>query len=187
MRKNQFALGIVGALVLLAGAVWGLGWLQGEDPTLAELAKLRDEGFAQGGDMASRRDEFRKRMEGLSEDQRRAFFQQSMPMMMKMFERRVDEFLALSPQEQRKRIDERLDQHEASRGKGDGSARDGFPGGGGPGGGNAPGVEKFDQMRKQMLDVMTPEQRAKMGTYMKQYAERAEQRGMDPGIGGAFL
>jgi hypothetical protein len=181
MNKKRTALGAVGILLVLLASAWGLGWFDGEDPVVAELIKLRDEGMKQPpppAEAESRREEFRDRMEGLSEDQRRDFFEQSMPIMMKMFEKRMDEFFVLSPEEQQKKIDEQLDAFRDRQGA---DPQGGGPRGGPFGGGQAPNPEQFDQMRKRMLDVMSPSQRAKMGTYMKMFAQRAEERGLDPG------
>ena len=71
-------------------------------------------------------------MEGLTPDQRMAFMESSMavfvPLMAKQFEKNYDEFMAKSPEEQRREMDKRIDEMEARGGQGG----PGGPGRGGP-------------------------------------------------------
>jgi len=184
MNRN-YMLGGCAALMLLGVAAWGLGWFTdgkySGDPVVAELQKLRDERFAGQAQMSETdqqvvRTDFRERMQGLSDEQRQAFFESSAPFFMKMMEQQIDRFLAMPPEEQRKQMDQRLDEMQA---------RGGGPPGGGPGGDRSPA--QFDQMRKRMLDASSPQQRAKIERAMEVFQQRAKERGMNPGQGGGFF
>jgi hypothetical protein len=174
---------VVAAIALAAVAAWGLGWFRdgrySDDYAVAELQRLRDEGFAKQDQMNDEQrqaagEDFRRRMEGLTDEQRRAFFESSAPLMMQMFAQRVERFLAMSLEEQRLEMDRRIDEMQSR--------------GGPPGGGfqqNDP--QRFDQMRKQLLDWSTPEQRARFETAMTMFNQRLTERGMNPGPGGGFF
>jgi len=188
-----------GVLALLVGVMlwgWIFGWFNGkqysDDPVVAELEKLRDENVPKLAQLSeaerrSQRDAFGERMKGLSEEQRMAFFESSMPifvpMMAKQFEQRYDEFMAKSPEEQRKELDKRIDEMKVRGG----------PGGGGNGGRRGPpniDPKKAEQIRKKMLDWTTPEQRAKFENGINLMNGRLKERGMDPlppGPGGGFF
>jgi hypothetical protein len=186
MRKQLIIIGIC-ALVSVGIAAWRYGWFghskYSADPAVAELQKLRDDGFAKQNQMSdddqkAARDDFRDRMQKFTDQQRQAFFQSSAPMMMKMFEQQIDRFLALSSDAQRKEMDQRIDQMKQMQ-----------SGGGPPGGfgGKPPAPEQMDQMRKRMLDASTPDQRAKFEHVMSMYADRMKSRGISPGPGGGFF
>jgi hypothetical protein len=187
-----------GLLALVVGVVlWGLvfGWFKGkeynDDPVVAELEKLRDENVPKLAQMSrdeqrAQREAFGERMKGLSEAQRMAFFESSMPvfvpMMARQFEQRYDEFMEMSPEEQRKELDKRIDEMEARGGAG------------GQGGGRRgpPNIDpkKAEQIRKKMLDWTTPEQRAKFENGMNRMNDRRKERGlppMPPGPGGGVF
>lgn len=173
------------AVVLLLITVWAWGGTDSKDPAVRELEKLRDEDFARQEQMTeaerqASREQFGERMRGLSEEQRRSFFESSAPIFMKMFEARVDQFLKLSPEEQDAEIDKRIDEMQARR-------QAGPPQAGGPGGGAAPSAQQIDEMRKKMLDWTTPEQRAKFDTAFQKFNERLKQRGMSSMPGGGFF
>jgi hypothetical protein len=173
---------------------WAFGWFEGgkaysDDPKVAELERLRDENVPKMGSMTEQErraqgEGFRKQMEGLNEQQRMAFFESSMPifvpMMAQQFANRYDEFMAKSPEEQRKELDKRIDEMEARGG----------PGGGG-GRGDRPTMDskRAEAMRKKMLDWTTPEQRAKFEHGIQLLNERREERGLPPmpGPGGGFF
>jgi hypothetical protein len=194
--SNRNATAGVALVVACLIWAWAFGWFEGgkaynDDPVVAELEKLRDENVPKMESMSEdqRRAEgeaFRKRMEGLSEQQRMAFFESSMPvfvpMMARQFEQRYDKFMAMSPEEQRKELDKRIDEMEA-RGQG------GPGGGGGRGGPRNMDPKRAETMRKKMLDWTTPEQRAKFERGMELMNERREQRGLAPmpGPGGGFF
>src|SRR5215213_4833431 len=114
MNNRNATAGVALVVACLIWA-WAFGWFEGgkaysADPKVAELEKLRDENVPKLEQMpeAERRaqgDAFRDRMKGLTEQQRMAFFESSMPifvpMMARRFEKHYDEFMAKSPEEQR--------------------------------------------------------------------------------------
>ncbi len=168
------------AVLLLA---WMLGWIDGSllaskyspDPAVAELQRLRDASMQDGGPSnEASREAFRQQIGALTEAQRREFFSSGQPSFGPMMERRMNEFFALSPADQRREIDADIDRMEA----GDGAGRGG-PGGRGPFGGDM-SPEKRDEMRKRMLDATTPELRAKFELRMTMLNERRAQRGLSP-------
>lgn len=111
------------------------------------------------------------------------------PLMARRFEQRYDEFMKLSPEEQRQELDKRIDEMEQRMKAGAGSGR---PGGEGRGDGNRPPIDakKAEEFRKKMLDWTTPEQRAKFENGMNLFNERRKERGLEPikprGGGGVF-
>jgi hypothetical protein len=187
--NKKLAVGGAVALVLFGLAAWRLGWFghskYSKDPAVAELQKLRDDGFAKRdqtneADQKAARDSFRERMQELTDEQRQAFFASSAPMMMKMFEQQVDRFLAMSPEERLKEMDKRIDDMKAMQARGGGPPGGGF-------GGKPPAPEQMDQMRKRMLDASTPDQRAKFERAMSMFTDRMKAKGANPGPGGGFF
>lgn len=191
--NKRWTIGGTIAIALLVIAAWAFGWLERKDPALAELEKLRDEGLSRQGQMTEEeqrasREKFGEQMRDVPEETRRKFFESSMPVFMRMFEAQTDRFLAMSPEEQRKEMDKRIDDMKARmNAPGQGGPPPGG-GAGGPGGnGPRPSAQQMDEMRKKMLDWTTPEQRAKFEKVMQKYSERLKQRGMDPMPGGGFF
>jgi len=184
--------GGVAAIICALVAAWALGWFEGQaysdDPKVAELEKLRDENVPKLQSLSederrAQREQFGKQMQGLTPPQRMAFFESSMPvfvpMMAREFEKRYDELMAKSPEEQRKELDKRIDRMQGR--------------GGPPGpGGSRPNIDpkKMDEIRKKMLDWTTPEQRAKFENGMQLMNQRRKERGLEPlppGPGGGFF
>jgi hypothetical protein len=182
MQDNRKLYGIT-ALAVLIFAAWAWNWFDAgqysDDPAVAELERLRDANIGKElsrDEQRAQREDFGKRMSGLSEEQRMAFFESSMPiwipMMSKRFEQDYDKLMAMTPEEQRKEMDKRIDEMEARGG----------PPGGGPGGGGRPQMDpkKMDEFRKKMLDWTTPEQRSKFENGMKMFNDRRKERGLQP-------
>ncbi|HEX6963454.1 MAG TPA: hypothetical protein VF175_16420 [Lacipirellula sp.] len=190
---------VAAAAALIAACLawaWAFGWFEAgksysDDPVVAKLEKQRDAAVPKLQTMSederrAQRDTFRKQMEGLTEEQRMAFFESSMPifvpMMARQFEQRYDQFMALSPEEQQKELDQRIDEMEA-RGRGaDGSRGDR---------GGRPDIDpkRADAIRKKMLDWTTPEQRAKFEHGIQLLNDRRKERGLPPlsGRNGGFF
>jgi hypothetical protein len=192
MESNKKLYGIT-AVVVLIFAAWAWGWFDAgqysADPKVAELQRIRDENVAKMNgaspdQMRDQRSAMRQQMEGLSEAQRMEFFESSMPifvpMMAKRFEVEYDKFQKLSPEEQRKELDKRIDEMQARGGQGG-------PGGG-PGGRPPIDAKKMDQIAKKMLDWTTPEQRSKFENGMRIMNDRRQERGLQPlpPFGGGF-
>jgi hypothetical protein len=190
MNKNA-VVGVGALLVAMLIWAWAFGWFEGkdysDDPIVAELERQRDENLPKLAQMnsdqqRSQRDVMRKQMEGLTPEQRMDFFERSMPVFMPLmagqFEQRYDQFMKMSPEEQRKELDKRIDEMEKRGASGNGR--------GGP-----PNIDakKAESFRKKMLDWTTPEQRAKFEHGMQLMNDRREQRGLGPmpGPGGGVF
>lgn len=177
MSEHKIKYGLA-ALMVVIFAAWVWGWLDtgqySDDPKVAEAERLRDANI--GNEAPEFREQMRTSMEGLSPEQRMAFFESSMPifvpLMAKRFEEEYDKFVQLSPEEQRKKLDERIDEME----------KRGGPGGPGGPGGNRPPMDpkKMNEIAKKMLDWTTPEQRTKFENGMRMMNERRGQRGLSP-------
>jgi hypothetical protein len=182
MQDNRKLYGVT-ALAVLVFAAWAWNWFDAgqysDDPAVAELERLRDANIGKEMTLEEQRAsrlEIGEKMRGLSPEQQQAFFESSMPiwvpMMAKQFEVRYDKLMAMTPEEQRKEMDKRINEMEARGG----------PPGGGPGGGGRPQMDpkKMDEFRKKMLDWTTPEQRSKFENGMKMFNERRKERGLQP-------
>jgi hypothetical protein len=178
---------IAGIVVLTVTALiwaWTLGWFSGhkysDDPQVAELQKIVVENAPKLDQLSEEQkraggEDFRQRMQGLSPEQRQAVMEGIMPIMVPMmarqFETQYDKFMNMSPEEQRRELDKRIDQMESQKNKGGPS----------PGGGmRNVDPAKADQFRKKMLDWTTPEQRAKFENGIRLFNQRRAQRGLPP-------
>jgi uncharacterized membrane protein YgcG len=186
--KTGIALGVV---ALLAVAAWALGYFDGADPLVAELQQMRDENFQRMDQMTDEErraqfQQFREKVDQLSDDQRRQFFEGGREEFQGRMLERMNEFFAMPPDQQKKELDEQIDRMEQWRSQREadgGQARGGGgPPGGGPRGGGGGGGGKA------RLDRSTPEMRAKMSRYFDMLNARREQRGLEPmtGRGGRF-
>jgi hypothetical protein len=195
MNNRNVTAGVALIVACLLWA-WAFGWFEGgkaysNDPKVAELEKVAEESASKLDQMsqAQLREQgaaFGKRMEGLTPDQRSAVMESVLPIWIsfgaRRFEQDYDKFMAMSPEEQRKELDKRIDEMEA-RSKGGGG------GGGGRGGPRDMDPKRAETMRKKMLDWTTPGQRAKFEHGMELMNERREQRGLAPmpARGGGFF
>lgn len=187
---------VSGLILAMLIAAWLLGWFGGgnysADPKVAELEKARDKSLAKQPDMGrdqrrSQRAWFEEQMKGLTEEQRWAFIESSaaifIPLGAARFESEYDNFMKLSPAEQQKELDKRIDEMEARGG----------PGGGPGGGGGRPPIDpkRADEFRKKMNAWTTPDQRAKFENGIRMFNDRRKERGLDPvrppGGGGGFF
>lgn len=180
---------LIGAAILLVLAAVGWGFYSAKDPAIVELEQLRDEQFAKRNELTddqqeANRQAFGEKMKGLSEEQRRSFFESSAPIFMKMMEARLDQFLAKSPEEQKAELDKKIDEMLARQKNGEGPGRGGPPGAGDGKPRTPPTPQQIDKFRKGMLDKTTPEQRAKFQVTIQMYKDRMQERGIDPPQGG---
>jgi hypothetical protein len=197
MIKRRGILSGVLTLVLVVFAAWALGFFHQTDPAIAELqdlsGKMRDASLtdAQRNQM---RTDFRQRLDSLSEDERRAFFNSNRNEWNQRTQQRMDEYFAMSKADQQKRLDEILNrmvqarnsqQQQNANGQGSRGAS------GNRGGRNMTDAER-QQRSKQRLDNTTPKQRAQFAEFRKQLDTRAQQRGIQlgdqrgRGFGGGF-
>jgi hypothetical protein len=200
MNNRNVTAGVALVVACLIWA-WAFGWFEGgkaysDDPKVAELEKMVEESAPKIEQMSederrAQGDAFRQRMEGLTPEQRMAVFESSMPIwipiMSRQFEQRYDKFIAMSPEEQRKELDKRIDEMESRGGPGNGGG--GANGKGGRGGPPDMDPKRAETMRKKMLDWTTPEQRAKFEHGIQLLNDRRKERGLPPmpGRGGGFF
>jgi hypothetical protein len=172
--KHKSIYAIVPAVALILLGAWWLGlFRQGKDPVVAELEHVRDQRLARRDEISEEerqasRTDFRRQMEQLTPEQRKAFFESSIPLFMKIVEQRLDEFFTLSPEQQRERMDERIDQLQGGNKRPFARNRQG------------PDPGQFDAMRKEWLDMTTPDQRARIERAMGMFNDRLQERGMAP-------
>ena len=180
-KKTATAFAVI---VLALGAGWALGFFDTTDPKVSELQQLRNEAFDRRDDMSDddRRAQFeaiRQRVDELSEEQRRAFHKGGRERFQQMMVERMNEFFAMTPEDQKARLDEIIDRIEERRANRDQS------GGGRPGGGRGNmSAAQRDQRSKERLDRSTPEMRAKMDRFRDMMNDRRQQRGLEPLEGG---
>jgi len=189
MNKKMVGSGMAAILLLLLGA-WWMGWLtKQEDPLITKMREIAAAPPEQRDDPAIR-EQFRERMQGMSDEQRAAMFEQMapifVPLMMTRFTAEYDKFMAMSPEERNRELDKRIDEMQARGGPG------GPGGGGGQGGGPGRGnmdPKKMAEFQKKMLGWTTPEQRSKMQNGMQMFANRMKERGLTPPPmqGGGFF
>lgn len=181
--KKKLALGGAAALVLLLAAAWAIGLIGATDPAVAEVQRLFDESMKNGEPPP--RDVMRERMDGLTEDQRRQFFQQNRDQMREAMTRRMTETLALPPEELQQEVAERADRILERRAGGEEPERRGPPGGGPPGGRGGPGgpgwgdMSQADRM-KRVLGFTTPEMRGAFTEMKRMIDDELEARGEKP-------
>lgn len=196
MDKKKVIIGVIAVLFIAIGAAWALGYFHRTDPAFAELQQLRDQmRAAPEADRQALRDQFRQKIEGLSDDQRREFFQSNRGQFRQDMRRQMNEFFAMSPADQKKRLDEMIDrmqQRQKQRqaqggGQGGPGGGGGFGGGGGGGGGGNRTAQtdgQREQRQKSRLDNSDPVERAQQDKFRQMMGDRMQQRGIQPGQGG---
>ncbi len=103
-----------------------------------------------------------------------------MPIFVKMgamrMEKRFDELMSMSAEEQRREFDKKIDE-QIAREKERNAKKEGDRSRRGP---PKMSAEKMDEFRKKMQDWTTPEQRAKFQTIIGMYNQRRAERGLEP-------
>jgi hypothetical protein len=156
------------------------------DPVVTEMQQLRDEMSSRDLPDADRRaqwNNFRQRMDSLSEDQRRAVWESGRERFERFGRQRMDEFFQLPPAEQKKRLDEIIDRMQA-RQQNPNAGRGGPPGGRGLGGGRNMTEGQRDQRRKEMISRTDPKMRARFDQFRQLLGDRMNERGIQPPPGG---
>jgi hypothetical protein len=187
MDKRKVSIGVVAILIIGIGAAWALGYFHRTDPAFAELQQLRDQmRSAPEADRQGFRDQFRQKLDGMSEDQRRGFFQSNQGQFRQEAAKRMNEFFAMSPADQKKRLDEIIDQMQKRQKErqANGNQAGGPGGGGNRGGGRNMTDGQREQARKSRLDNTDPAQRAQMDKFRAMMGDRMQQRGIAPPAGG---
>ncbi|HMP06752.1 MAG TPA: hypothetical protein PJ982_10410 [Lacipirellulaceae bacterium] len=180
MNPNRIAL-VAGALLVLLVGAWWMGWLSRDDDGLAEIRQLAAQPQTRENARALR-DMVGERMQGLDEQQRFQMFEQMapvfIPLMAARFEQEYDRFMAMTPEEQNRELDRRIDEMQRRGGPRTGAA-------------TQPNIDpqKMDSFRKKMLDWVSPEQRGKFQNGIQIFNNRLQQRGMPPVSppGGSFF
>lgn len=200
MTKRRAIIGGVVMILLLVGSGWAFGLFSGSDPAIAELQQIGSKMWDRSVPEAERnqlRGDFRQRMESLSDDQRRSFFDASRGQWAGREQQRMDDFFKMSKADQQKRLDEILDrivkgrasqqqnatgvnlqngqQNQANGGQ---SGRRGANSSRGPRDQSAAAREERSKRR---LDRTTPAMRAQFTQFRKQLDTRAQQRGISLG------
>jgi hypothetical protein len=187
MNKRNAFIGSIVVVLLMVGAAWAYFR---QDPVVAEMQQLRDQMF-QNRDLpeADRRaqwDSFRQRMEGLTDAQRSAIFDNGRDRWQRFGQQRMDEFFQLPPDQQKKRLDDMIDRMQ-QRGQNRNGGAGGQAGQGGRGGGgrgrNMTDAQR-DQRRKEMISRTDPKMRAQFDQFRQMLGDRMKQRGMAPPQGG---
>ncbi len=194
MNKRRTVLAAIAIVLVAAGAAWALGMFGG-DAQIAELNQMREQMFA-NRDLPDEqrqqlREQFRQRIDGLSESQRRQFFESSRGQWMQHAQERMDEFFALPAAERQARLDQMIDRmldRQRERAQNPNADNNRGPGRGGPGGWANLTDAQREQRAKQRLDHTTPQMRAQRDEFRRQLTERLQKRGIDPGSvrGGGF-
>lgn len=201
MDKKKAIIGVIAVLFIGIGAAWAMGYFHRTDPAFAELQQLRDQmRTAPDADRQGLRDQFRQKMEGLTDDQRREFFQSNRGQFRQDMRRQMNEFFAMSPADQKKRLDEMIDRNikrqkeraaqgggQGGPGGGGGGAIGGAAGGGGRGGGGNRTAQtdgQREQRQKSRLDNSDPVERGQQDKFRQMMGDRMQQRGIQPGQGG---
>jgi hypothetical protein len=189
MNKRKIAIGALSILVL-AAAAWACSLFDGTDPAVAELQQMGDQMWNRDLPDAQRdqlRDDFRQRMSSLSDDQRRAFFDANRGQWMQRVQQRMDEFFALAPADQQKRLDEILNQMQQRRlNRPNDGARDGRRDGRGRGDWANMTEAQRDERAKRRLDRTSPKLRAQFSEFRRRLDERSKERGMGEVPGWGF-
>ncbi len=187
MNKRKAIIGAV-VILLLGGAAWAFGFFHRTDPAIAELQQLGSQAFDRSKPDAEReqlRQEFRQKMDGLSDDQRRAFFDANRGQWEARAQERMNEYFKMTKAEQQKRLDEILDRIVKSQNQQQANANQNQNGRRGNRG-NMTDAQR-EERSKSRLDRSTPKMRAQMDEFRRQLQTRAQQRGIslpDPGRGG---
>jgi hypothetical protein len=142
------------------------------DPAVAKAEQLRDAELPRIEKMteterAESGAKIHKQLNGMTKEQRKAFFELSAPMFAKAIVRDVDRILALPPDEQRKELDRKIDEFRARNEAAPKKATPADP-------------KRAEEMRNRVLSTVSTEDRQKLDTYRAKLVERLKERGLPP-------
>src|SRR3954451_3111034 len=186
MRKRKTFIGGVAVILLLIAAAWAFGFFHRTDPAIAELQQLGSQAWDRSLPEAQRsesRDQFRQRMDSLTDDQRRAFFDANRDQWTGRMQQRMDEFFKMSKADQQKRLDEILDRMQ--KGRNSQQQNQANRGGNNRGGRTMTDAQRAERS-KTRLDRSTPLMRAQTAQFRQMLQGRAQQRGINLGNGSGF-
>jgi hypothetical protein len=123
------------------------------------------------------RTDFRQRMDAMTDEQRRAFFNANRDQWTGRTQQRMDEYFGLPKAEQQKRLDEILNRIVQAKKTQQPNAN----GKSNRGGGRNMTEAQRDERSKRRLDSTTPRMRAQFTEFRKQLDVRAQQRGIQLG------
>jgi hypothetical protein len=195
MDKKKVSIAVIVVLFIAIGAAWAMGYFHHTDPALADLQQLRDQmRSAPEADRQGLRDQFRQKIEGLTDAQRQQFFEGNRGQFREEQRKRMAEFFAMSPADQKKRLDEIIDRmQERQKQQAQGNGNQGWGGGGGGagirgggGGGRNMTDGEREQRQKSRLDNTDPAERAQGDKFRAMLGDRMQQRGISPPAGGGF-
>jgi hypothetical protein len=180
VNKRRAVISSVVTMLLVGVAAWAFGFFSRTDPAVAELQEIGSQMWDRNLPDAQRnqlRTDFRQRMESMTEDQRRAFFDANREQWDGRIRERMDEFFAMSKADQQKRLDEILNRIMQARNSPQPNANDR----GNRGSGRSMTDAQRDERSKRRLDRTTPKMRAQFAEFRKQLDKRAQQRGIQLG------
>jgi hypothetical protein len=176
---------IMALVLLMAGAAYA--FLPSRDPALARIESIRGE--MDGADDAKRRElwgQMRQEFDNLTPESREKMREDWGARREAREDKRMSEFLALSPQEQIKELDEDIkrdaarrkewEKRRSERGNGNGGGARGGPGGRGGRGRDTSGDP--NARRKSYLNNTSPQSRAMRGEYRRMREERSRVLGL---------
>jgi hypothetical protein len=179
MDKRKAIIGGGVAMLILAAAAWGFGLFGGTDPAIAKLQEIGDQMNQENLPDAQRdqlRDQFRQQMQGLTDDQRRAFFNANRGQWEARSAERMNQFFTMSKADQNKRLDEILNRMNQPRSQNAGGRNQN--GRSTNGGGRNMSEAQREERSKRRLDSTSPKQRAQFTAFRKALDQRAAQRGI---------
>jgi hypothetical protein len=180
VNKRRAIVSGVLTLLLVGVAAWAFGFFNRIDPAVAELQQLGNQMWDKNLPDAQRdqlRSDFRQRMEAMSDNQRRAFFDSNRENWNGRIQERMDEYFGLSKADQQKRLDEILNRMVQDRN----SQKQNATSRGNRGGGRNMTDAQRDERSKRRLDRTSPKMRAQFTEFRKQLDKRAQQRGIQLG------
>jgi hypothetical protein len=178
MDKRKVFFGIVGLLAVIAAA-WALGLFGRTDPVVAEMEQLRDQlRNLPDADRRAGWDNFRQRMEGLTDAQRDAL-RGNRDQWQQFAQQRMDQFFQLPPDQQRQRLDDIIDRMEQRQREWAKSPNANRGDRGGDRSRNLTEAQR-DQRRKERLDRTSSKMRAQFAEFGRRMNERRAERGLPP-------
>jgi uncharacterized membrane protein len=186
MNKRRAIISCVLSIMLVGFAAWAFGFFNRSNPAVAELQQLGSQMWDRSlpDDQRNQlRTDFRQRMESMTDDQRRAFFDANRDQWTGRMQQRMDEYFAMPKADQQKRLDEilnRIAQAQKSQQQNASSQRNRGAGNSRGGGRNMTDAQR-EERSKRRLDRTTPKMRAQFSEFRRQLDSRAQQRGIQLG------